>query len=1032
MGSGNNPSYEGALLKVLNEPSSNPEEQKIKDEIINNISKLKDVKQKDYSDFMYGFSTAVNEGIQEVNVMKGSGIKYSPKKLKNALKEIFGSIELKGGSSETFYLDNIPEGWRPGRVEGNRQFFTSPDGKKTVLVRPRPPPPPPPQKNSPLDQFMMVADLVIGMIPGVNILWSIGKMIGKAVRGEPVTLWDGLDLVFSVIGSLPLIGQAVKGLTSLSSAVKVINKVKTTGVYLKRLIVGLPKFGPALKPVPPGLMARAFSFLVKAGTKAVYAWSYLPTQATNKLVKVLKINPNTYKGAVQAGFIANVAGSIQTNILKMTYNEITKKNPSAEKLEIEAPPLTQDQKDLLEALEIVDSNKQAGYLSGEAYNLRVAHYFFILVNGHDPDEDVNIEETLKLAIEYADAEAQSGEEAFALTKDDAINPNQLASASRQFIPMKTVKNKENESGYTIHSRLERAYKESEYINAFKPFVIKEGGLSFRKQQQDALLDYLNKSNEPRKYFSKLLDDAGIIGFGHFNKEQFIDIIITTIANYCKRLDSHLAGNDFWNPATGEEFFLFIDYNVLMRDSMEEAESGMSKYTFDYDHQIRDVRNTYTTALSQISNKFNTATLGILDLQREFIQIKNPDGTIKETLEVSIQDYTHAQLVLLQSFKTLLNPNDILNINDLFRVLNTRLETYIPRNEEYRRKILIEFGKSKGPDLERLCIEQLGSYNTDLNARQEKKADFDFLKNIFSEGCGIASADEMNKQFIQYVNYYYNTADAFLTDYVSILYRAFQETYREATMLVPSVYFRTDTDQWAIVNEYIVTVLFPRLLKSSEENLNRVRQEHIKKADEDRKKADEERKKAEQIKADEMATQKANEQKTLLEQKRIEEAKKVISPEEQKRREAMVKYNNDKIKASKAKDKAINDANRQQLLDLQKTNEITNSTVVPKPNSINTVLEMAKKVDEANKAKASQQQKFITDELAKVKKPIIQPQPIPDVKTEKEKIIEQLKKAGETVTKADEMRIGLDLLNQFKSQKKRLIPRRRIRLYNPTI
>lgn len=806
------------LQALLSSPSATKEEADEKQRIIEGLQVL--VKKKpDFTDFMYGFSNGVEEAKDELQLQGGS---YNPKKL---IKKVRKSFELIGGANEIF-IENVPSNWSPGRVVGNRQYFTTPDNK-TVLLRPKPLPPP--SHPSSLDGFVQVMDLVLGLVPGVNVLWSISKMVDKAVRGEPVTLMDGLDLVMSVVGSIPLVGTAAKGLTGLSKGVKVLtttSKVTTTS----RMLAGLAKvastagnvYKKAEKAVKVVLNGKRVKGVINLYTKWAKAQPH--AQVSAKLIKALKINTNTIPGVMLAGTIENTSLRIQTEISKRMNNSAALDFPEIPKI-TEPVELTPQEKEMMDAFEVYKEREELGYVNNEFFNARIAYYFFLLLQSVIDEPMIDIDLIMAEAYEYAKLEAETGTEAFGLTQDDQINPNQLASA---LVQVKPVRPKD------LYAPL-KVFNKDEYFKLIKPYATLDGGeYLFNEEQQDPLANFI-KNN---KSINKLIDDS--VGeyenYGYFKtRQEFIDAIQDDLVNAVLARNAtintsggitQLNGFDTTNKQGLPLFYVPLP---SVYDGIKQAETGLSRYAFEDESSHQKIYNVAQEANSEISKIFKkiglTVTCEYGKCGLSAFGFAN-DGTNKYmTTPIDLTEYSHKHLVLLQAFKpTLEFEQQQLGPNGITAVKNfkERVKNYIHLDSQdpFREPYLYEgFVTQLG--------NWLGPYTDDPTKRRplvDKELDDLFFR--MSTGGGFFTKKEAEHAVKEYFKFFYYggvpierkmypDGQKELTNYRDMLIYSVDYAWVESTTTIPVVFF----NDWNTYNAASYETIHMNLKTAREEIQN---------------------------------------------------------------------------------------------------------------------------------------------------------------------------------------------------------------------
>ena len=740
---------------------------------------------------MYGFTNGVEEAKDELQLQGGS---YNPKKL---IKKVRKSFELIGGANEIF-IENVPSNWSPGRVVGNRQYFTTPDNK-TVLLRPKPLPPP--SHPSSLDGFVQVMDLVLGLVPGVNVLWSISKMVDKAVRGEPVTLMDGLDLVMSVVGSIPLVGTAAKGLTGLSKGVKVLtttSKVTTTS----RMLAGLAKvastagnvYKKAEKAVKVVLNGKRVKGVINLYTKWAKAQPH--AQASAKIIKALKINTNTIPGAMLAGTIENTSSRIQTEISKRINNSAAMDFPEIPKI-TEPVELTPQEQEMMDAFEVYKEREELGYVNNEFFNARIAYYFFLLLQSVIDEPMIDIDLIMAEAYEYAKLEAETGTEAFGLTQDYQINPNQLASA---LVQVKSVRPKD------LYAET-KVFNKDEYFKLIKPYATFNGNeYLFSEEQQDPLANFI-KNN---KSINKLIDDS--VGeyenYGYFKTRQaFVDAIQDDLVNAVLARNATISTNGGITQLNGfdttdkQGLPLFYVPLPSVYDGIKQAETGLSRYALEEGehNKIYAVAQEANSEISKIFKKIGlTVTCEYGKCGLSAFGFAN-DGTNKYmTTPIDLTEYSHKHLVLLQAFKpTLEFEQQQLGPNGITAVKNfkERVKNYIHLDSQdpFREPYLYEgFVTQLG--------NWLGPYTDDPTKRRpivDKELDDLFFR--MSTGGGFFTKKEAEHSVKEYFKFFYYggvpierkmypDGQKELTNYRDMLLYSVDYAWVESTTTIPVIFF----------------------------------------------------------------------------------------------------------------------------------------------------------------------------------------------------------------------------------------------------
>lgn len=821
------------LQELLSSPSATPEEAAEKQRILDGLKVL--VKKKpDFTDFMYGFTNGVEEAKDEVENINLQGGSYNPKKFAKSIRK---SFELVGGAGEIF-LENVPSNWSPGRVVGNRQYFTTPDNK-TILIRPKPLPPP--THPTGLDGFVQAMDLVLSLVPGFNVLWSIGKMVDKAVRGEPVTLMDGLDLVMSVIGSIPLIGTAAKGLTGLSSGIKVIStgsKVTTTA----RLIAGVSKiasatgavFSKAQKAVQTVLNGKRVKGVINLYDK----WYKLQphAQASAKIIKFFKVNTTTVKGQLIAGTIENSSKRIQTEIAKRTNNSATLDFPELPKI-TEPVELTADEKEMLDAFDAYKDKEELGYVNNEFFNARIAYYFFLLLQSVIDDDTINIDLLMAEAYEFAKLEAETGTEAFGLTKDDKINPNQLASALVQ------VKRIQPKSIYTQA----KPFNKEEYYKILKPYITyyeNSGSYMFNEGQQEPLANFVRDN----KSINKLIDESMVEydNYGYFkSRKEFIDAIQDDLVNAIRSRNTTVYSSGGITALNGYDTTDKSGYplfNVPLPDFhyiINQAETGMSKDAFADQSEQSAIYRVTQQAEEEFSKLFKEKAglklifesgksyLNIteIDFKGSFEPVQTIDATRTDVkLPIDLQSYSHKQLVLLQNFMpTIIRKGQV--VQRAYKISGAEGPVFSSMGE--REEMLIEnfvqrvknYAHVESQDVirERYLYEGfvtqltnwLGPYKTDATERKPLDEERD-LKDLFNRMRGpmnFFSQQEADHAVKEYFKYFYYGGlpiermatqwlpENPLTNYRDMLVYSVDYAWVESTTTIPVVFF----NEWGLYN-----------------------------------------------------------------------------------------------------------------------------------------------------------------------------------------------------------------------------------------
>jgi hypothetical protein len=780
-------------------------------------------KKPDFTDFMYGFTNGVEEAKDEVENIKLQGGSYNPKKFAKSLRK---SFELVGGANEIF-LENVPSNWTPGRVVGNRQYFTTPENK-TILIRPKPLPPP--THPAGLDGFVQAMDLVLSLVPGFNVLWSIGKMVDKAVRGEPVTLMDGLDLVMSVIGSIPLIGTAAKGLTGLSSGIKVIStgsKVTTTA----RLIAGVSKiasatgavFSKAQKAVQTVLNGKRVKGVINLYDK----WYKLQphAQASAKIIKFFKVNTTTVKGQLIAGTIENSSKRIQTEIAKRTNNSAALDFPELPKI-TEPVELTADEKEMLDAFDAYKEKEELGYVNNEFFNARIAYYFFLLLQSVIDDDTINLDLLMAEAYEFAKLEAETGTEAFGLTKDDKINPNQLASA---LVQVKRIQPKNVLA-------TPKPFNKEEYYKILKPYITyyeNSGSYMFNEGQQEPLANFVRDN----KSINKLIDESVVEyeNYGYFkSRKEYIDAIQDDLVNAIRSRNTTVYSSGGITALNGYDTTDKSGYplfNVPLPDFhyiINQAETGMSKDAFSDQSEQSAIYRVTQQAEEEFSKLFKEKaglrlvfesgksylTITEIDFRGSFEPVQTREAIREEfRVPIDLQSYSHKQLVLLQNFTpTIIRKGQVVQRPNFLNTSEAMLvESFVERVKNYAH--VESQDVIREPFLYEGFIKQLedylGPYKTDATERKPLE-DNTALKDLFNRMTGsmnFFSQQEVNHAVKEYFKYFYYGGlpiermatqwlpENPLTNYRDMLVYSVDYAWVESTTTIPVVFI----NNWSLYN-----------------------------------------------------------------------------------------------------------------------------------------------------------------------------------------------------------------------------------------
>ena len=772
---------------------------------------------------MYGFTNGVEEAKDEVENIKLQGGSYNPKKFAKSLRK---SFELVGGANEIF-LENVPSNWTPGRVVGNRQYFTTPENK-TILIRPKPLPPP--THPAGLDGFVQAMDLVLSLVPGFNVLWSIGKMVDKAVRGEPVTLMDGLDLVMSVIGSIPLIGTAAKGLTGLSSGIKVIStgsKVTTTA----RLIAGVSKiasatgavFSKAQKAVQTVLNGKRVKGVINLYDK----WYKLQphAQASAKIIKFFKVNTTTVKGQLIAGTIENSSKRIQTEIAKRTNNSAALDFPELPKI-TEPVELTADEKEMLDAFDAYKEKEELGYVNNEFFNARIAYYFFLLLQSVIDDDTINLDLLMAEAYEFAKLEAETGTEAFGLTKDDKINPNQLASA---LVQVKRIQPKNVLA-------TPKPFNKEEYYKILKPYITyyeNSGSYMFNEGQQEPLANFVRDN----KSINKLIDESVVEyeNYGYFkSRKEYIDAIQDDLVNAIRSRNTTVYSSGGITALNGYDTTDKSGYplfNVPLPDFhyiINQAETGMSKDAFSDQSEQSAIYRVTQQAEEEFSKLFKEKaglrlvfesgksylTITEIDFRGSFEPVQTREAIREEfRVPIDLQSYSHKQLVLLQNFTpTIIRKGQVVQRPNFLNTSEAMLvESFVERVKNYAH--VESQDVIREPFLYEGFIKQLedylGPYKTDATERKPLE-DNTALKDLFNRMTGsmnFFSQQEVNHAVKEYFKYFYYGGlpiermatqwlpENPLTNYRDMLVYSVDYAWVESTTTIPVVFI----NNWSLYN-----------------------------------------------------------------------------------------------------------------------------------------------------------------------------------------------------------------------------------------